>query len=53
MSLTNEQKSQIAERLADGAGIADIQRIIVDEFKIPMTYMEVRFLMDDLDLDLA
>ena len=53
MSLTNEQKSQIAERLADGAGIADIQRLIVDEYKIPMTYMEVRFLMDDLNLDLA
>ncbi|MDQ8188313.1 hypothetical protein [Pelagicoccus sp. SDUM812002] len=53
MSLTKEQKSQIAERLADGAGIADIQRLIVDEYKIPMTYMEVRFLMDDLNLDLA
>lgn len=53
MSLTNEQKSQVAERLANGAGIADIQRLIVDEFKINMTYMEVRFLMDDLDLDLA
>lgn len=53
MSLTNEQKSQIAERLAEGASIADIQRTIVDEFKIPMTYMEVRFLMDDLNLDLA
>ena len=53
MSLSNEQKSQIAQRLADGAGIADIQRLISDEFKIPMTYMEVRFLMDDLNLDLA
>lgn len=53
MSLTNEQKSLVAERLANGAGIADIQRLIVDEFKINMTYMEVRFLMDDLDLDLA
>ncbi len=53
MSLTNEQKTLVAERLADGAGIADIQRLIIDEFKIQMTYMEVRFLMDDLDLDLA
>ncbi len=53
MSLSNEQKTLVAERLADGAGIADIQRLIIDEFKIQMTYMEVRFLMDDLDLDLA
>lgn len=53
MSLTNEQKTLLAQRLADGASIADIQRIIVDDFKTPMTYMEVRFLMDDLDLDLA
>ncbi|MBC2605048.1 hypothetical protein [Pelagicoccus albus] len=53
MSLSNEQKSQVAQNLADGASIADIQRLIVDEFKIPMTYMEVRFLMDDLNLDLA
>lgn len=53
MSLTNEQKSLVAERLAAGDGIADIQRLIVDEFKIHMTYMEVRFLMDDLNLDLA
>ncbi|EDY81031.1 hypothetical protein VDG1235_648 [Verrucomicrobiia bacterium DG1235] len=53
MSLSTEQKSQVAKLLADGAGIADIQRTIVDEFKIQMTYMEVRFLLDDLDLDLA
>ncbi|MDQ8180685.1 hypothetical protein [Pelagicoccus sp. SDUM812005] len=53
MSLSNEQKSQIAQQLADGASIADIQRLIVDDYKIPMTYMEVRFLMDDLNLDLA
>ncbi len=53
MSLTNEQKVQAAKILSEGASIADVQRLIVDEFKIPMTYMEVRFLMDDLDLDLA
>lgn len=53
MSLTDEQKSILANRLAAGASISDIQKVIVDEFKIPMTYMEVRFLMDDLDLELA
>ncbi len=51
--MTDDQKSQIAARLTDGAGIADIQRLINEEFKIHMTYMDVRFLMDDLNLDLA
>lgn len=53
MALSDDQKNTLAQRLADGASIADIQRIIVDEYKIPMTYMEVRFLMDDLNLELA
>lgn len=53
MDLTEDQKKQIAARLAEGAGISDIQRLINDDFKIHMTYMDVRFLMDDLDLDLA
>lgn len=53
MSLSNEQKSQVSKILSEGASIADVQRLIVDEFKIPMTYMEVRFLMDDLNLELA
>ena len=53
MQLTDDQKKQIAERLTKGDGIADIQRLINDEFKIHMTYMEVRFLIDDLNLDLA
>lgn len=52
MKLTEDQQRQIAQNLADGAGIADIQRLVNDTFKIPMTYMEVRFLLDDLDLDL-
>ena len=53
MNLSDEQKTQIAQQLAEGVGIADIQRLINQDFGIPMTYMETRFLMDDLDLDLA
>ena len=53
MQLTDDQKSQIATRLKEGASIADIQRLINDDFKTHMTYMEVRFLVDDLDLELA
>jgi len=53
MSLTAEQKTIVAEKLAAGEGIAEVQRLINDSFKLPMTYMEVRFLLDDLDLELA
>ncbi len=51
-SLTDEQKQVLAKQLADGASIADIQRVVNDEFKVGMTYMEVRFLIDDLDLEI-
>lgn len=51
MSLSDEQKQSLAQQLADGASIADIQRTVNDEFKIGMTYMEVRFLIDDLDIE--
>lgn len=53
MQLTDDQKREISDRLAQGAGIADIQRLINDEFKEHMTYMEVRFLLDDLQFELA
>ena len=33
-------------------GLSDIQKKINDDFGIVMTYMDVRFLVDDLDLDL-
>ncbi len=53
MKLTEEQKRQVAARLADGASISEIQKLVNEDFKIHMTYMEVRFLLDDLDLNLA
>ncbi len=52
MNLSDEQKQTIAQLLADGAGIADIQRLITDEFKISITYMDTRFLIDDLNFEL-
>lgn len=52
MNLSDEQKGIIAERLSDGASIADIQSLITNEFEIVATYMETRFLIDDLNLEL-
>lgn len=49
----SEQKKQIALWVNDGLGLSDIQKKINDDFGIVMTYMDVRFLVDDLDLDLV
>ena len=48
-----DHKRQIASWVKDGMGLSDIQRKINDDFGIVMTYMDVRFLVDDLDLELV
>ena len=50
--LSDEQKNQLAQWIADGDGLADVQRRLGEEFGINMTYMETRFLVDDLGLQL-
>ena len=50
MELTDSQKSAVTEWVQAGRPIAEIQRLLLDEFKISMTYMDVRFLVDDLDV---
>jgi len=49
----SEQKAEIASWVAEGMGLSDIQKKINNEMGIVMTYMDVRFLVDDLDLDLV
>jgi len=53
MSLNDEQKKQVVAWVNAGEGLAEIQRRIEAEFGAQMTYMEVRFLVDDLELDLV
>lgn len=48
MHLTDEQKQTVAAWIADGAKLSDIQNRIAEEFDIRLTYMDVRFLADDL-----
>ena len=50
MNISDQQKQQISEWIAGGAKLADIQKRITSEFGLPMTYMEVRLLVDDLKL---
>lgn len=53
MSLSDEQKKQVVTWVSAGEGLAEIQRRLESEFGVQMTYMDVRFLVDDLDLDLV
>ena len=52
MELTSEQQQKVAEWVRSGEGPAQVQRHLDEEFGIKMTFMDVRFLIDDLDLDL-
>ena len=46
--LSEEQKSAVAEWFAAGAGVAEIQKRISEEFGIDLTYLDVRLLVADL-----
>jgi hypothetical protein len=50
---TAEQKVEIARWVAEGMGLSDVQKKINNDFGIVLTYMDVRFLVDDLDLTLV
>ena len=50
MELTDEHKSRIAAWIDEGLKLSDIQRRLADEHDVHLTYMDVRFLVDDLKL---
>ena len=52
MTLTPEQKKAVSEWVAAGDSLYAVQKKLSDQFKISMTYMDVRFLVDDLNLQL-
>lgn len=51
MELSDTQKAAIAAWVNDNKSIADIQNLLREEFEISMTYMDVRFLVDDLEIN--
>jgi len=53
MDLTDDQKSAIADWIQSGKSLAEVQRLLREEFDISMTYMDVRFLVDDLEITFA
>ena len=50
MDITESQKSTIADWVKRGETIAVIQRRLREEMELSLTYMDVRFLVDDLNL---
>jgi len=52
MTLTPEQKNTVSEWVAAGDNLSAIQKKLLEQFKVSMTYMDVRFLVDDLNLAL-
>ena len=49
-SISEEQKAQIQTWADEGAGLPGIQKRLDSEFKIKATYMDTRFLIDDLGI---
>src|SRR3954462_9957464 len=52
MSLTPEQTQAVASWVAAGDNLSAVQKKLAEQFKISMTYRDVRFLVDDLNLAL-
>jgi hypothetical protein len=49
-TLTDEQKAQVTRWVQEGASLADVQKRLASEFSLSLTYMDARFLLDDLNL---
>ena len=50
MKLDEAQRLTVAKWIADGAKLSEIQNRLATEFGLKLTYMEARFLVDDLKL---
>jgi len=50
MKLDDAQKAKVSEWIAAGCKLSEIQTRLVSELGLKLTYMEVRFLVDDLKL---
>lgn len=53
MTLSPEQKHAVATWIAAGDNLSAVQKKLSEQFKLSMTYRDVRFLVDDLNLELT
>jgi hypothetical protein len=50
MNLDDNQRQAVSKWISEGAKLSEIQNRLAAEFGIKLTYMEARFLVDDLKL---
>lgn len=50
MNIDETQRATVAKWIADGLKLAEIQTRLASDLGVKLTYMEVRFLVDDLKL---
>lgn len=50
MDLTDSQKVAVTAWVQGGKSLAEVQNQLREEFDLSLTYMDVRFLVDDLDI---
>lgn len=48
MQLTDEQKQKVTAWIAEGRKLSEVQQLLAEQFDLRLTYMEARFLVDDL-----
>lgn len=53
MNFTDEQKSAVVDWLGQGRSLSDIQQSLKVDFNLKITYMELRFMVDDLEIPLS
>ena len=52
MKLKDEEKAAVANWIREGASLSEVQKRLESEFEVRMTYMDLRFMVDDLDLEI-
>lgn len=52
MELNDQQKECIRNWAAEGCGLSEIQKRLKEEFGLSMTFMDLRFLVLDMDVNL-
>ena len=52
MTLTPEQKQAVSTWITAGDNLSEVQKKLAEQFKVSLTYRDVRFLVDDLNLEL-
>lgn len=50
MNLTEEQRQRVTTWVSEGAKLSEVQNRLAQELGVRLTYMETRFLVDDLKL---